>query len=98
MKEQPEFVGYTLLRVDDGIDTGPILCQGVFDDAERYGFHWRFLGHRALLEGLPHIKASLDALYENDGRFEPVPQEGRVSRNYSWIRFTEYVALRLRAR
>ena len=80
-----------------GIDTGSILCQGAYTDADSYGFYWRFLGHRALLDGLPHMKASLDALYERRGQFEPVSQEGRESRNHSWIRMTEYVAYRLRA-
>lgn len=97
LKGELDFVGYTLLKVDDGIDTGLVLCQGAYADADRYGFYWRFLGHRALLDGLPHMKASLDSLYENDGRFEPVSQEGRESRNYSWIRLTEYIAIRLRA-
>jgi hypothetical protein len=27
----------------------------------------------------------------------PVSQSGRVSHNYTWIRMTEYVAIRLRA-
>ena len=97
LKGEPQYVGYTLLQVDDGIDTGSVLCQGAFDGALDYGFHWRFLGHRALLDGLPHMKASLDALHQNEGRYEPDAQEGRVSRNYSWIRMSEYVAWRARA-
>ena len=97
LKGEPQYVGYTLLKVDAGIDTGSVLCQGAFDGAKRYGFHWRFLGHRALLDGLPHMKASLDTLYKDSGHFEPVPQDGRASDNYSWIRLTQYVALRLRA-
>ncbi len=97
LRGEPEYVGYTLLRVDDGIDTGSVLCQGSFSGAQAHGFHWRFLGHLALLDGLADMKASLDALYENDGRFEPVSQDGRLSCNYTWIRMTEYVAIRLRS-
>ena len=85
------------MQVDDGIDTGSVLCQGVFDSANEHGFYWRFLGHLALLDGLADMKASLDALFENEGRFVPVSQSGRVSNNYTWIRMTEYVAIRLRA-
>ncbi|MBT5536292.1 hypothetical protein HOK31_24695 [Candidatus Poribacteria bacterium] len=97
LNSEPQYVGYTLLKVDDGIDTGSVLCQGAFADAEMYGFHWRFLGHRALLDGLPHMKESLDGLHENDGDFEPVSQNDRTSHNYSWIRLTQYVARRLSA-
>ena len=94
---EPEYVGYTLLRIDEGIDSGPILCQGSFPDADKFGFYWRFVGHLALVHGLPDMKKALDALYLNNGAFDEVPQAGRISRNYSWIRFTDYLRIRWRA-
>ena len=93
---EPEYVGYTLLRIDKGIDSGPILCQGSFPDAGKFGFYWRFVGHLALVHGLPDMKQALDALYLHDGTFDEVSQVGRISRNYSWIRFSDYLRLRWR--
>ncbi len=92
-----EMTGWTLLRIDEGIDSGPILCQGRYPHPERFGMCWGILGHMALLHGLPAMKEALDHLYRNDGQYQPASQEGRVSRNYSWVPFTTYLRLRLRA-
>lgn len=91
---QPEYIGYTLLKIDQGIDSGPILCQGVYPDADKFGFCWSFVGHSALIHGLPTMKASLSKLYLANGVFPAVPQEGRASKNYSWVRFSAYAHLR----
>ncbi|MDE0020564.1 MAG: formyltransferase family protein [Candidatus Poribacteria bacterium] len=94
LQGEPQYVGYSLLKAEKGIDTGPILCQGAYPDAANWGFHWRFIGHQALAHGLPAMEAALDGLYANGGRFEPVSQEGRVSRNYSWIGMSDYLRCR----
>ena len=96
LRGEPEYVGFSLLKADRSIDGGPILCQGAYPDALRWGFHWRFMGHRALLHGLPEMKAALDGLYARGGYFEPVSQSGRASHNYSWIRFSDYLRWRRR--
>ena len=97
LQGEPEYMGYSLLKIDEGIDSGRILCQGVYPDADKFGFYWRFVGHLALVHGLPDMKNALDALYLQKGTFQEVSQVGRTSRNYSWISFSDFVRLRWRS-
>ena len=98
LRKEYQYLGYTLLKVSAGIDAGPILCQGAFPYRKEYGLCFGYVGHAALLAGLPHIKLSLDKLYLNDGEFSPVAQRGRKNTNYSWIRMSSYLRLVLRNR
>ncbi len=97
LKREYEYVGYTLLKIDDGIDSGPILCQGTYPDADKFGFCYGFVGHAALVHGLPEMKRAMDTMYINDGRFDEVSQAGRISNNYSWIPFSAYLRLKCRS-
>ncbi len=94
LRGQQEYVGYTLLKVDEGIDSGPILCQGTYPDAVTLGFHCSLVGHMALLHGLPEIKNTLDDLYRKSGNFTEVSKVGRISRNHSWVPMSSYLRLR----
>lgn len=95
LRGESEYIGYTLLRIDEGIDTGSILCQGVYPDADNFGFCWSFVGHSALVHGLPEMKNALDKLYLHGGEFHEVPQVGRNSRNYSWVALSDYLRLKI---
>ncbi len=97
LRKEYQYLGYTLLKVSAGIDTGPILCQGVFPYRKEYELCFGYVGHAALLAGLPDIKESLDNLFLNNGAFCAVAQEGRESRNYSWIRMSSCLRLMLRS-
>ena len=97
LQGEPEYIGYTLLKIDEGLDSGPILCQAAYPDADKFGFYWRFVGHLALVHGLPDMKNALDALYLQKGMFQAVSQVGRTSKNYSWIPFSDYVRRRWRS-
>jgi hypothetical protein len=88
-------VGLTLLRIDDGIDTGPIY--GYF----RYRFdastesHVR-IQHRVVLENLDPIKdVLLDVL---NGRAAALSTVGAASRNWGQPWLTAYAQWRLAAR
>ena len=95
LQREPEFIGYTLLKINEGIDSGAILCQGVYPDADKFGFCSGFIGHSALVYGLPEMKNALDKLYLNKGIFQEVSQKGRISKNYSWVSLSDYVRLKV---
>jgi methionyl-tRNA formyltransferase len=95
LQQEPEYIGYTLLKIDEGIDSGPILCQGRCPDVARFGFCWSFIGHMALVYGLPDIKKALDTLLIQGGIFQEIPQSGRVGKNYSWVPLSDYIRLKL---
>ncbi|MFQ5922055.1 MAG: formyltransferase family protein [Anaerolineales bacterium] len=95
LRKETELIGYTLLKIDEGIDTGRILCQGSYPDADNYGFCWSFIGHSALIHGLPQIKEALDGLYHQHGEFHEVSQANRNSSYYSWMALSDYLRFKI---
>jgi hypothetical protein len=88
-----DHIGFTLLKMDEGIDSGPIVCQGIYRNAKEFGFQSGLIGHLAVISGLPEVKRALNDLYLHQGRFDPVPQTSRTSKCYTWMSFSEYVQL-----
>ncbi len=97
LRKEYQYLGYTLLKVSPGIDAGPILCQGTFSYRPEYELCLGYIGHAALLAGLPQMKLALDKLYADNGEFCAISQQGRKSRNYSWIRMSSCLRLMLRS-
>lgn len=59
-------IGYTLLRVNDKLDGGEPIAQGVgrvHPDLARW---WVYSGHKVLIDGLPDVKKALDALEKGE--------------------------------
>lgn len=77
-------VGMTLLRVDSGIDTGPIYLQRSYDFDEASESHV-VIQHRVVLENLGEIAQVLRALCERE--VEPRSVNGENSRNWGqpWL-------------
>lgn len=79
-----DMVGVTLLRIDDGVDTGPVF--GYFKITPRpleespFRMQWR-----ALIDNLPAIQDLLERILR--GGADPLPTVGRVSRAYGqpWL-------------
>ncbi|MFL6622866.1 MAG: formyltransferase family protein [Sulfurifustis sp.] len=69
-------VGMTLLRVDDGIDTGAIFLQATyaFDEVHESPF---VIQYRTVVENLDAIAGTLSAVCQ--GRAAPIPATGRAS-------------------
>gem|GEM_PF-1292112 len=90
-------VGYSLIQVDDSLDGGPVLAQDtvIFDNPQPQD--WSYIGHRALVLGLPDIAEKLKKL-TREGGFVPVNVEGRIGHYYTWIRLSEYIRLQVRLR
>jgi len=84
-----EHVGMTLLRIDEGIDTGPVYLQASYPFDERRESHV-VIQYRVVLENLDLIGRRLLALAR--GREVPaVPTDGRASAVWGQPRLTEYL-------
>lgn len=90
-----ERVGMTMLRVDRGVDTGPIF--GYFSypfDASRES-HIE-VQNRVLLDNLDGVAALLERIVA--GEAEPIPVDGRASGAWGQPRLSSYARLRRRLR
>ena len=77
-------VGMTLLKVDEGIDTGPVYRYFSYPFDERKESHIR-IQNRMLTENLAGIREALEGIAA--GRLEPINVTGRRSRNWGqpWL-------------
>jgi folate-dependent phosphoribosylglycinamide formyltransferase PurN len=89
-------VGMTLLRVDPGIDTGPIFLHGTYDFDEVEESH-SVIQYRTVTENLDAIAGILTALCRGD-EVRPVPVEGRQSAVWGQPQLTAYLRWKSDAR
>jgi hypothetical protein len=89
-------VGMTLLRVDPGIDTGPIFLHGTYPFDEVQESH-SVIQWRAVTENLDAIGHVLRSLCRGEG-VEPVPVGGRESAVWGQPQLTAYMRWKWRAR
>jgi methionyl-tRNA formyltransferase len=82
-------VGMTLLKVDRGIDTGPIYLQASYRLDEVQESHI-VIQYRAVTENLDAIAQTLTALCRGD-EVSPVPTAGRRSATWGQPRLTDYL-------
>ena len=89
-------VGMTLLRVDPGIDTGPIFLHGTyaFDEVEQ---SHSVIQYRTVIENLDAIGAVLTALCRGED-VKPVSVEGRESAVWGQPQLTAYLRWKWEAR
>lgn len=85
-------IGWSLLRIDAGIDTGTVLAQGRAGHADPLTESHVFLGHRAHVEGLPGVVETLRRLQA--GEHPSMSTEGRQNRNYTHPSWNDYVKYR----
>lgn len=91
LKNEPQYVGYTILRVNDSIDGGEVLSQARYEVKPDEGVqHWSYVGHKAIVDNLPHIKSALRHL-QTHGGFVPLDLSDRRNGYYSWMRLSEFV-------
>lgn len=89
-------VGMTLLRVDPGIDTGPIFLHGTCDFDEVNESH-SVIQYRAVTGNLDAIAHVLTALGRGD-EVRPVSIEGRASAVWGQPQLTAYLRWKREAR
>lgn len=82
-------VGMTLLKIDKGVDTGPVYLQAgcrVDEVAESH----IVIQYRVVIENLNTIAATLIDLF-NGNKVEPIPTAGRKSAVWGQPRLTDYL-------
>src|SRR5262245_296083 len=89
-------VGMTLLRIDEGIDTGPVYLHGTCDYDERHDSHI-VIQQRAVVENLDAIGDTLTALVRGEN-VRPINIDGRRSAVWGQPRLTHYLRWKLTAR
>ncbi|MGA2700253.1 MAG: formyltransferase family protein [Isosphaeraceae bacterium] len=88
-------VGATLLKIDEGVDTGPVY--GYFRcDADEFNESHVMVQHRAVLDNLDSLKAKL--LEIGKGRADTVDTTGRPSHEWGQPWLTAYLVWKLKAR
>ncbi len=90
-----ERVGMTLLRIDEGIDTGPVLGYFSYDFDEIRESH-NVIQNRVVYENLPRIRAVLEDVV--DGRAAPIDVSGRESREWGQPWLSKYAYWKRQAR
>jgi hypothetical protein len=91
-----ERVGMTLLKVDAGIDTGPVYLHGTCDVDEVRDTH-TIIQHRAVIENLDEIGRILLALCRGE-QVAAVNTEGRRSATWGQPRLSQYLRWKNAAR
>ena len=86
-------VGMTLLRIDDGIDTGPVYLHGTCDYDERSDSHI-VIQQRAVVDNLDAIARTLTALASGED-VRPIDTTGRRSAVWGQPRLTAYLRWKL---
>lgn len=89
-------VGMTLLKVDAGIDTGPIYLQGSCEFDEQRESHV-VIQYRVVTENLEAIGRTLLALCRGED-VRPVPTAGRRSAAWGQPRLSDYLRWKVAAR
>jgi hypothetical protein len=89
-------VGMTLLRVDSGIDTGPVYLHGYCDYDEVAESH-NVIQYRAVTANLDAIGRTLTALGRGE-EVQPIPTAGRHSAEWGQPRLTNYFRWKRAAR
>jgi hypothetical protein len=85
-------IGWSLLRVDAGIDTGAVLAQASTRNPDPLTESHVFLGHKSHVDGLPGVIETLRKLQA--GESPRVSTEGRKSSNYTHPGLTDYLKYR----
>jgi hypothetical protein len=88
-------VGLTLLRIDEGVDTGPVYGQFTYAFDERSESHV-VIQLRVLFENLDRVQDAL--LKAVAGAAEPLDLRGRTSAVWGQPKLTAYLRWQLRAR
>jgi hypothetical protein len=89
-------VGMTLLRVDPGVDTGPVFLHATYDFDEVAESH-SVIQYRAVFENLDAIGAVLTSICRGE-HVEPVNTDGRESAVWGQPRLTTYLRWKWNAR
>jgi hypothetical protein len=88
-------VGMTLLKVDRGIDTGPVYeyFRGPYDESSESHI---VVQHRTVFDNLPRIRSALESIAA--GKSTPIDTRGRPSAEWGQPWLSKYIAWQQHAR
>lgn len=86
-------LGYTLLKMTDRLDTGPIYVQGRVRDVDPYRDFWVYIGHKAIYDSLPEVEVFLKELEISN--IKEIDRNKAPSGYYTYPGFTQLVSLLL---
>lgn len=87
-------LGYTLLKMGDKLDSGPIYVQGQVKDVDPLEDFWCYIGHKAIYDSLPEVEIFLKKLEASD--LKEIDRGKVVSGFYSYPGFIQLISLLLR--
>jgi folate-dependent phosphoribosylglycinamide formyltransferase PurN len=88
-------VGMTLLRIDKGVDTGPVFGYYLYSGDDRNDSHI-VIQHRVVLDNLAAIGKKLQEIFL--GEATPIDTKGRHSAVWGQPWLTKYLSWKMRAR
>lgn len=94
--QEPEMLGYTILRMNQLYDGGEVYVQGKVRDVDPRTDCVSYIGHKAILDSLPEAAKLLIDL--ENGRARPIDVGGRKSRCYTYPGLTDWIRQRRRLR
>ena len=89
-------LGFTLLRMNERLDAGPIFVQGPILGADPDRDWHCFLGAKSLVDSLPHVERFLRDLERNEHR--PIDKSGAEDGFYSYPTASALLKIALRRR
>ncbi len=90
-------VGYSLIKMDAGFDTGPVVLRGRVRGADPLAEPYSIVGHKAILDGLPEVEKVIAALEEGRS-LAKVDTGGEASRLYTRPGITDLMKYRAAVR
>ncbi|MBX3243169.1 MAG: formyl transferase [Acidobacteria bacterium] len=87
-------VGLTLLKIDEGVDTGPIYGYFSYDFDPEKESHIR-IQNRVFIENLGNLSARLTEVWQ--GKASPIRVEGRDSKTWGQPWLSKYLRIKNRA-
>lgn len=79
---ESHMIGYTLMRMNEKLDGGQVLAQGLGKIDPALAHWWGYAGHKALIDGLPDVSRALKSLEQ--GVFPRITREHGRPRIYSY--------------
>lgn len=94
LNNETEYLGYTMLQVNETIDGGDVVLQDGYELGEGEDVRcWSWVAHKAIIDGLPAMRKTLADLEKNRS-FEPIPIEGRKHEYFTWVPLSQFLRKR----
>lgn len=94
-EDEPDKVGLTLLRIDEGVDTGPVYGYYSYDFDEVHESH-QVIQRRVLLDNLDELETRLTQIFRDEA--EPLDTRGRSSATWGQPWLSRHLRWKWRAR